>query len=253
MRESSTAAVPSVAKAVEIVAALASAGIPKTLSELSRLLELPKSTTYGLVQSLTASGLIEHSAEDGYRLGARVVTLGYAYSRQLDLAEEFRRLYANETWSPTATVVLATLDGVRSAYLARRAGTSPIGHSTVGSTLPAYTTATGRAMLAYLPADDLKVLMSRFPPDGYVDSARSLQEALAQTRNRGYSVDDGETIAGVRAVGFPVFDEQRRAIAAVGMSEVTGSGKASEHAFLHSLRGLAAGLTRACGGVVPVE
>nr|WP_285704809.1 IclR family transcriptional regulator C-terminal domain-containing protein [Microtetraspora sp. NBRC 16547] len=244
-------------KAARVIALLADSDEPLSLAQITKSLALPKSTVFGICASLVANDLIERNAADRYELGARLVSLGRAYSSQLDLAEEFRRRYVEFDWPPTSTVILATLDEVRSVYLARRAGSSPIGHSTVGWTLPAYTTATGRAILAFRTEAEVSTLLARYPLDGasYPDgsSEAAFWGELASTRERGYSIDDEATVTGIYAVGIPIFAARGRAVAAVAMSNLKGRPLDDIFAHLGDLYDLASLLTHASGGIQPTH
>lgn len=102
--------VASVRKALEILCSFSREASSFTVSDLSRLLAIPKSTTYNLLRTLQAPDFLTQSPEDKkYRLGPRVFELGLLFSDVTQLVAvaypRLRRL-AEQT---KETVKLATL------------------------------------------------------------------------------------------------------------------------------------------------
>src|SRR5208283_3655734 len=92
----------------------------------------------------------------------------------------------------------------------------------LGPRIPAYCSGLGKAMLAYLPTDELKKYMHdiklvRHTPTTIVDPKLLLQD-LEKTRERGYSINREEMIPGVAALGTPVFSSKRRLAGAISVS-----------------------------------
>jgi DNA-binding IclR family transcriptional regulator len=99
----------------------------------------------------------------------------------------------------------------------------------VGVRLPSHLTATGRAMLAALPREQVRALY----PDAAAFTQRSgsgpsrpseLRDVLREARARGHAVEDGEVTPGLRSVGAAVHDAAGWPIAAVAVTWPTGSG-----------------------------
>src|SRR5207344_3079205 len=126
------------------------------VSELSRELGLSRSTTHRYIATLTSLGYLQQDAESKrYRLGPKVLDLGFSAINSMDVREisapHLRRL-SDETGH---TVNLAILDGTDVVYIERcrtaRPGQREIDLNLhVGARLPAYCTAMGKAILAFL-------------------------------------------------------------------------------------------------------
>lgn len=211
--------VPAVARAVSILELLAAEG-PTALgpSELSRRLSLPKSSVINICNALVDARLARR-APGGFTLGAKLVELGGAYLSSVDLVHEFRAVCAGRT----ETIQLAVLgDGPDVIYLARHEGQEPVRLvSDVGRHLPAHCTATGKALLAQLPADDLR---ARLPAErlhgltpASIGSVDGLVAELGNVRARGYAIDDEETASGAFCVAaaIPTHASQERAAVSI--------------------------------------
>jgi DNA-binding IclR family transcriptional regulator len=94
--------------------------------------------------------------------------------------------------------------------------------SETGSRAPAYCTALGKSVLAFLPENELEKYLkgARLKPQGpkTITSRPQLRKELEQIRLRGYSVDNEELASGLRCVAAPVFDHNGRATYAVSVS-----------------------------------
>lgn len=218
--------VQSVVKAMELLNCLAQAGGPLSLGELSRRTGIPKATAHGLLAAMRPSSVVEQSGEDGrYRLGTRLFEYGCAVSsgwNVLEAAAEPMRRAAEETGE---TVNLAALDrdGVLILDSAVAHGNYRVA-SQRGARLPLHCTSQGKLLLAYLPPQRRRALLRTCRFEDYTPhshrSAEALEEDLAQIRERGFALENGEFRIGLRSVSAPVFDVEGQAayaLCAVGM------------------------------------
>lgn len=204
---------PAVTRAAAILDVLAGAGTELTLTDISRSLDIAKSSTSNLCNALEEAGLIQRRESGNYVLGRKVVQLGGAYLRSFDIVREFYRLCSASDILAHELTQLAVLDGTHVLYLARHEGHAPLRLSaSIGDRFPASITAVGNILLAQLPP---AIVAERFRAPGSfphwtensVTTVAALQEKLAAARERGYSLDIGETNAAV--VGLAVLVRPR--------------------------------------------
>jgi DNA-binding IclR family transcriptional regulator len=214
--------VPAVARALTLLDRLARGREPMTLARLSSELALPKSSVHGLCTTLVSFGYLRRQADGTFLIGPRVMGLAEAFVAGTDVAQEFNALWGSGGLVAEETVVLSVLSGNEALYVAVRNGARPLGLAfNVGMRLPAYLSGSGKAMLAQLPADEVRhrlagQLSTRLTTKGPRDLESLLRE-LALTRRRGWSVDDETVREGVASFGAPVFDASGRSVAGVAV------------------------------------
>jgi IclR family transcriptional regulator, blcABC operon repressor len=214
--------VPAVARALTLLDRLARGREPMTLARLSSELSLPKSSVHGLCTTLVSFGYLRRQSDGSFLIGPRVMGLAEAFVAGTDVAQEFNALWRAGGSAPEETVVLSVLSGNEALYVAVRNSARPLGLAfNVGMRLPAYLSGSGKAMLAQLPADEVRrrftgQLSTRLTSKGPRDIEALLKE-LALTRKRGYSIDDEAVREGVYSFGAPVFGASGAAVAAVAV------------------------------------
>lgn len=184
-------------------------------TEISKHLNLDLSTTFRMLVTLQAQGFVEQDPTTGkYRLGVTCLELGSRFLRSNDIrkrALEAMDALRNEFGE---TIHLTVLDGNEVVYLEKLAGLHPIGFmsSRVGGRAPTHCTGVGKALLAYLPDEELR---ARFPSprltrytDTTITDLETLRAELAQVRERGYAIDQQEHEIGVKCVAVPIFDHK---------------------------------------------
>jgi DNA-binding IclR family transcriptional regulator len=200
---------PAVTRAAAILDLLAeNGGVAAGPSELARRLGLPKSSIANVCGALADAGLVRRVGT-GFALGRRLAELGGAYLATIDLVREFYDACLELEAGSEETVQLAVLDGAEMTYLARHDGRQPVRlTSQIGRRLPVSVTATGKAALAALdPAEVEDRLRGVQLPSLTRRSLRTLEALLADlviVRQRGYSMDDEETVEGVVCFGVAV-------------------------------------------------
>ncbi|MEO7056567.1 MAG: IclR family transcriptional regulator [Caldimonas sp.] len=214
--------VPSVSRALALLERLADARGPMSLARLATDLGLPKSSVHGLCGTLVSLGYLRRQPDGAFLIGPRVMGLAEAFVSGTDVAQEFAALWADAGTAPEETVVLSVLSGNDALYVGVRNSARPLGLAfNVGMRLPAYLSGSGKAMLAFLTAQEVRRrfvggLGSRLTKKG-TRSVEALMKELAITRKRGWSVDDEAVREGVYSFGAPVFGASGEVVAAVSV------------------------------------
>jgi len=201
---------PAVTRAAAILDLLAADGaIAFGPSELARRLGLPKSSIANICAALADVGLVRRVGT-GFALGRKLAELGGAYLSAIDLVGEFYEACRELPTGSEETVQLAVLDGLEMTYLARHDGRQPVRlTSQIGRRLPATSTATGKAALAALADPELErrlaglTMLPAFTPNSH-RTIRDLMADLTEVRQRGYSLDNEETVEGVVCYGIAI-------------------------------------------------
>ena len=201
---------PAVTRAGAILDLLAEdAGQAVGPSELARRLGIPKSSIANICNALADIGLVRRIGT-GFALGRKLAELGGAYLAAVDAVQEFYEACRLLPTGSEETVQLAVLDGVEMTYLARHDGQQPVRlTSQIGRRLPATVTATGKAALASLDPRELERRLAGLGklPVLTARSHRSLDSLradLIDVRERGYAIDDEETVEGVVCFGVMI-------------------------------------------------
>ncbi|MFC4907273.1 IclR family transcriptional regulator [Actinomadura gamaensis] len=208
------------------VRARAADGRGVSLTEAADALGLSKSTVLRLTTPLVEADLLTRDRDTGrFRLGPGTLRLGQAYLASLDLrtvaSEPLRRL--QRELAETCHLVVPDLpdvvyiDKVEDEHHVRMA-------SRVGSRMPAYRTAVGKAVLAWLDEAALRRVaaagMPRVTARTITDPDR-LRAELERVRLLGYAVDDRENEPQVRCVAAPIFDHSGTVAGALSVSGLT--------------------------------
>ena len=219
--------IQSVDRAVSLLEAIAEAGGECTLTQLSHRTRLNISTCHHLLSTLVARGYVAKvPVRRSYALGARILYLSNACLRQVDLPARAAPFIEKINERTGETVHLAVLQGDAMMKVAKRESRHPVrvDTGTLGKTDAAHATATGKAMLAWLPEDDMRRILShgltRFTPKTICEWP-SLIEALRHVRRNGYAVDDEEYQPGVICIGAAIRDHNGAVVGAISASTPT--------------------------------
>jgi DNA-binding IclR family transcriptional regulator len=146
-------------KVLEAVAAL-EVGSAVGAREIADLVGMERTTVYGYLYTLQEAGYLSKIGEGSgarYKIGSRIVRLAGHYLDNLDLRRQASPVLADLVAKTGLTAHLAVLDEGRIIYLDKAEPDSPIQmRSSIGASAPAYCTAAGKSMLAYLPKSRLE-------------------------------------------------------------------------------------------------
>lgn len=205
---------------------------PVAARTIAEQLAIPRSTVYHLLTAMAAHGFVVHlGSESRWGLGTAAFELAGGYARQEPLARLGRPLIAALADRAGESAHLAVMTGRDVLYIVEeRAPRRPALVTDVGVRLPAHLTATGRAMLAHLPREQVRALY----PDAAAFSDRTgrgprrpgeLRELLRESRARGHATEDGEVTIGLRSVGVPVLDHAGWPAAAIAVTWPEDAGR----------------------------
>ncbi len=202
------------------------------VAELTAAAELPRSTTYRLVVTLEQLGFLERVRQRKlYRLGSRVLNLGFEFLGSQDIVET--ALEPLETLSAVTegSTHLGILDGADVVYLLRIAGPNRlVSNVRVGTRLPAHATVMGRALLTGQTIEELRARFTDQPMEAATNETATtvgaLFEQVRAEQEQGYALSVAGFEAGISSVGAPVRNVSGQVVAAIN---VTGPASEFSH------------------------
>jgi len=191
------------------------------VTDLAKALDLTKSNTFRLLQTLVALGYVRQAPKKTYTATLKTWQVGRALLDNLnlrDLAAPEMKSLSQETGE---VVYLAVVEGLALVYIDKLDSSKPIQTWTpIGGSVPLHCTGTGKAVLAQnyerLRAQ-LGGQLTRFT-DATLTTMRDVDRDVAETQRRGYAVDYGEYRDRVLSIGAAIALPSGEAIAAIGVS-----------------------------------
>ncbi|MBP1995903.1 IclR family transcriptional regulator [Paenibacillus eucommiae] len=215
--------VPALQKANDILHLIASEPNQLKLIDLSKKLDINKSSMFSLLHTMEELHWVVRDKGDTYALGSYFGLLGGAFFRQFDLISLFHREASQTKIALGETIQLAKLEDGEALYLGKEEAPTPVRlTSEPGMKFPAYSTALGKALLTDHTDAELKQLYKEEKLHALtpytLTSRNELLEQLAEARMKGYTTDDQESVIGFKCVAVPIRDSQGRVVAAVSCS-----------------------------------
>ena len=224
MRARATSSVTSVERALAILELLDGSQRRWNVSDISRGLNIPKSTGHTLVLTLQRLGYISQEAGTrSYRLALKAYCLGQGMIRTISMSELALPQMQWVASKTRLTVHLAVADRDQAVYVQKVEASGLLRFDTyVGKRTNLHCTGVGKVLLAYARPEELKRFLAkaafiRHTPNT-ITTVESLRNELQNVRERLYAVDDQEEEPDVRCLAVPVFDPVRRVVAALGVT-----------------------------------
>jgi DNA-binding IclR family transcriptional regulator len=192
-----------------------------TVTEVSKRLDLPLSSTHNLLQRLVAAEVAVSAGGLRYTAGPRLVRLGIRVVDGVELRSVARRHLQELARTLGDDVYLAVRLGRRVVYVDRIQGSRPITvEIRLGQSLFLHATSVGKLFAAHHPALRKKVLSNPLPqltPTTITDPA-VLEDELEKILATGWALSAEEAVQGIVGIAVPVFDAQNSLTAAVHIS-----------------------------------
>jgi DNA-binding IclR family transcriptional regulator len=199
-------------RVVELLAFLHRHGRPIAVSELARLLNAPRSSTYEIVRTLSEAALLEMAPGGKVFFGKSLYFYGVDYLREHDLVcrgrDEVDRL-ARETGEASQFCMMHER---KYTVVHMRAGSRPFRISSdIGTQIPLPWTASGRLLLAHLEESEIRALVGPEDmrlPSGQTIAITDFLSSVAAARRDGYCITTGLVDAYTHCLAAPVLDER---------------------------------------------
>lgn len=211
-------------RALSILEAVAGHREGLTNSDISRRLEIPKSSASYILRALERRGYLRRDVQNArYRLGLKILSLGRDARENLDIAEVALPFMQAMVERLQLTSHLAVLDQGEPVYIEKVDGPGFFKVNTsVGRRALVHSTSVGKVLLAWRPKTEVETLLrgrelKKRTPNTITSISRFVAE-LERVRVQGYAVDDEENSPGARCVGVPVFDAMGGVTAALNVS-----------------------------------
>jgi IclR family acetate operon transcriptional repressor len=217
--------IQSVDRALDVLEVLSASGTELALGEIAARTGLNSSTCHHLLSTMVARGYVGQNPRGrSYFIGTKILELSSSRVRQFNLVEvampELRRL----NQQTRETVHLAAMQGHELTTLAMLESPHPIRVATdsAGKANAAHATATGKAILAWLPEMEIARVIAEKGLTSFTDrtitNIADLMEDLRHVRRNGYSMDREEFQPGVVCVGCAIRDHLGAVIGSIGCS-----------------------------------
>ncbi len=192
-------------------------------ADLSRKLQIPKSSASYILRALEQRGYLHRDPEGKYKLGLKIVSLSRGALSGIDVREAAAPILRHLMERSQSSVHLATMDHGEAVYIDKVEAPGFIKMDTwVGRRMEVHTTSVGKALVSFLPEDEVeKIVKSRGMGKRTVHTITTwprLVKEMEKVREQGYAIDDEENNLGVRCVAAPIFDGTGHVIASVGLT-----------------------------------
>jgi DNA-binding IclR family transcriptional regulator len=203
------------------------------ITEISARVRLPKTIVFRLVQTLREYDFLEQNPETTkYRIGIGAFEIGNLFKSPALEAESapYMRQLVDETGH---TAQLAVLHRNEMVIIARMEGRGPVKYGvSVGERRPIHSSAVGKAVLSILNPEQVDAILDEMPlrkmtPHTLIER-KTLLADLAQTRQRGYSVNWEENTIGVASIAAPLTSRHADTLAALALAFPAGAAAKKE-------------------------
>lgn len=211
-------------KTVMLLGYLSERNEPSGISEMTKALEIPKATVHRILSTLCEDNVVLRTEDGQYKIGPTVLlwSSGYHYlSGVTEIAQPWLRNLRDES---RETVHLSVFEHGTAQYADRLDSpqTVVLRWSRLGTTLPLYCTAAGRAILAALPEEESNLYLEKTKlkarTERTVVSQAKLKEMLLLFRVQGYAEEDRENEENIRCVGAAILNRRGYPVAAISLT-----------------------------------
>jgi DNA-binding IclR family transcriptional regulator len=219
-----TPPIQSLDRGLIILEAVAKSTVPMSLSELTEIVGIDRSSVFRLANTMKRRGFLAYpSGRKDYILGPALWRLSHHYdwgTMLIRVSHENLKQLASQT---SETAHLAIREGKQALFIDHAASNHVISISgQTGEMVPLYSTAHGKALLADLDLRQLQSLFGGSVLRSYtkdtIGTVAQLAKVCVQIKARGYACDDGEFQEGIRCVAAPIRDDSGLVIGSIGIS-----------------------------------
>lgn len=215
----------SIEKAFRVLEAFSGREPQLILAEVARRAELDNATTFRMLNTLVLLGYVEKTPDARtFRLSLKCLDLGFNAIARMDLRTVARPILHELAANGGGAASIGVLDKGDIIYIERvQPSLARLAVDIrIGTRIPAFCSAVGRAILASLPREMREVELRSRPREKLtpwtVTDAEALETVLNETAARGFAVVNQESIVGLIAIAAPIAGSDAVPIAAVSIA-----------------------------------
>lgn len=248
VQDNGAKSIRAVERAIDVLYCLARNCDPIGVTDIQQTVKLSRPTLYRLLTALERKGMVRSSGDpQRFALDHRVVELAGAWLGGNDVVTAGQP-FLNALWQATnETVAMFVPVDARTKICVQelQSRQALVFVRGVGFAEPLTVGSSGKAILAFMPAEDIAAALADLPDAG---AREALRRDLARIRRQGYSLSSGEVIKGASAMAAPVFDRAGRVCASVSVFGPEARLAGDHHALcLRELRRTAGDVSSAIG------
>ena len=215
---------PMILKATKVLELFAGNQTRFTFHEIASKLGGSSDEALLIVRTLESEGFLDHDFDkNAYRVGHRIFQLGMRYASEMELAQTIRP-YAISLSNRFREAVNVGFQVGTGVVVAMRI--EPVNPFMVlpgpGTSIPIHSSSLGKALMAYQDESHVRHTLAATDMMAFTQNTEQeitgLLARLDEVRQRGYAVDDEETLKGVCSIAAPILDHRSVAIAAISLS-----------------------------------
>jgi DNA-binding IclR family transcriptional regulator len=210
-----------VERALDVLMCFTSQTPELSMTEISEMVEINKSTVHRLLATLEGKRFVERDTATGlYRPGIRLIQMAFLTLEHNDLrrlaapylhklCDQFRENVNLSVLDDTDVVYLSAIESPQRVKLAAEPG----------QRLPAFCTASGKAIIAFLPKEKIQEIFDRGTPkytQNTLTSSEAFWENMHHTREQGYAISEQEFEDGINAVAAPICNHPIASVSIAG-------------------------------------
>jgi IclR family transcriptional regulator, acetate operon repressor len=209
-----------IAKTIRLLAWMVDRGAQTSgVREIAQAFGMPPSTVHRLLSALEHEGLMQRLPSGRYQLGLEFFRLAWRSTSHFPIRDVAVPRLEKLAAASEETALLGLYDPARRQMLFAASAESV--HSLryvveLNKWLPVHSGASGLAILAFLPDDEISSVLGETAltplTDATITEPDELRRALARTRERGYAFTRGQRIAGAVGIAAPIWDPNGRVI-----------------------------------------
>ncbi|WP_260287136.1 IclR family transcriptional regulator [Peribacillus aracenensis] len=244
--------VPAIERANSVLKEISQHPDELRLIDLSKKLEINKSSLFSLLNTLEILGWVVKTSSDTYNLGPTLGTFNSMYLSQFNLIQCFYREASKSVSKINEPIQLGVIDNKDVVYLGKvNAKTNVRLVTDPGMRFPAYASAIGKAQMIHFNKEELAKLFSDVDWDKKTihttSNLNELYDKVRMAKAKGYSVENEESALGFHCVAAPIYNFEHQIIASVSFSMPTDSWEVKFEAAKDEILNLASRLSRLAG------
>ena len=233
--------VRSVGKALGVLESFTAEEPELRLAEVARKADLDNATAFRMLSTLEFLGYVTRIPDSRrFQLTFKCLDLGFNSIARTELRDRIRPVLKSLVGKVNEAASIGVLEGPDVVYIERvQIGIGNLGvERHIGQRIPAFCSAIGRAIMAFLPQREQDGIfdtsdLRKYTPKTISDQ-KLLEKALAKIRSTGFAFCDQELIQGVRAIAAPIFDPDGFPVGALSVTSISLGVKAKDFVKLAS-------------------